>query len=77
MHLNFCLNQLGPQSRKVKLLDATHNRVLLGHLGANLQLAQLLVVEEHDDCHQRVHTMETHQLCVIVCYDKDNATDLF
>ena len=28
---------------------ATHNRVLLGHLGVKLHLVQLLVVEEYDN----------------------------
>ena len=45
---------------------ATRNRVLLGQLGVNHHLVQLLVVEEHDDLYQIVHTMEVLLLCAMV-----------
>ena len=38
---------------------ATHNPALLGHLGVNLHLVQLRVVEEHDNLHQLARTMKT------------------
>ena len=45
---------------------ATHNRVLLGHLGVNHRLVQLAVIEEHDDLYQLVHTMEVQMLYAVV-----------
>ena len=43
-----------------------HNHVRDGHLGVKLHLAHLLVVEEHDNLCQCVHTMEVHRHCVMV-----------
>ena len=45
---------------------ATHNHVLLGHLGVKPYLVQLLVAKEHENCHQRVSIMEVQQLCAMV-----------
>ena len=51
---------------KQELSHATHNRVLLGHLGVNFHLVQLLVVEEVDTLYQDACTMEVQLLYAVV-----------
>ena len=48
------------------LSHATHNRVLLGHLGLNLHLVQLLVAEEDERLHQLACTTEAQEFLYAV-----------
>ena len=55
---------------EIEVSRVIHNRVLLGHLGMNLHLVQLLAAEEHDNLRQPVDIMEVQPLYAMVVTGK-------